>query len=149
MSHMKRFRFSLEQVLHWRRIQFDEAALRLRQLEQEKSALEKNSEENRSLLQLAIQQVTGNLLVDPQELRSLANYRAHAERRKNELDAKIQHCIQKIQQQRTQCAAAHRELKLLEKLKERRLDEWRKLTDRELDELASETFLAQWTRRIG
>ncbi|MGH9628020.1 MAG: flagellar FliJ family protein [Bryobacteraceae bacterium] len=143
---MKRFRFSLEQVLHWRRIQFDQAALRLQQLEQERSALEKESEELESGLQLAIQQVTGKLLIDPQELRSLAIFQTHIERRKEELAATIQGCIQRIAQQKKQCVHAHTELRLLEKLKERRLDEWRKLTDRELDELASETFLAQWAR---
>jgi hypothetical protein len=41
---------------------------------------------------------------------------------------------------------ARRRCRLLEKLKERRRAEWEKARDRELEELASESFLARWNR---
>jgi hypothetical protein len=34
---------------------------------------------------------------------------------------------------------------LLERLKERRLEEWRLAGNKETEDLASETYLAQWT----
>ena len=39
---------------------------------------------------------------------------------------------------------ARRRCRLLERLKDRRLAEWSKARDRELEELASESFLARW-----
>jgi hypothetical protein len=40
----------------------------------------------------------------------------------------------------------HRRVRLLEKLKDRRLGEWRLAWQRETDSLASEAFLARWHR---
>jgi len=42
---------------------------------------------------------------------------------------------------------ARRRFRLLEKLKERRLAEWQKVQERELDQIASESFLAKWNLR--
>jgi hypothetical protein len=42
---------------------------------------------------------------------------------------------------------AQRRCRLLERLKERRLAEWRTASDRALEELATESYLARWTRR--
>ena len=42
---------------------------------------------------------------------------------------------------------ARRRCRLLERLKERRLAEWTTARDRELDELASESYLAKWNRQ--
>lgn len=41
---------------------------------------------------------------------------------------------------------AQRRCRLLERLKERRLAEWRAANDRALEELATESYLARWTR---
>jgi hypothetical protein len=42
---------------------------------------------------------------------------------------------------------ARRRLRLLERLKDRRMAEWRAARDKELEELASESYLAKWQRR--
>jgi hypothetical protein len=41
---------------------------------------------------------------------------------------------------------ARRCCRLLERLKERRRAEWQAATDREMEELAAESFLAGWSR---
>ena len=41
---------------------------------------------------------------------------------------------------------ARRRCSLLERLKERRLAEWTHERDRELDEIAAESYLARWSR---
>jgi hypothetical protein len=43
---------------------------------------------------------------------------------------------------------ARRRFRLLERLKERRLAEWRLALDKDLQELASESYLAGWARRM-
>jgi hypothetical protein len=42
---------------------------------------------------------------------------------------------------------ARRRFRLLERLKERRHEDWRLARDRELEELASESYLARWAGR--
>jgi hypothetical protein len=42
---------------------------------------------------------------------------------------------------------ARRRCRLLERLRERRWTEWQLARDRELEELASDSYLAQWNRR--
>jgi hypothetical protein len=42
---------------------------------------------------------------------------------------------------------ARRRCRLLERLKERRWAEWQSAAGRELDELAADSYLAQWARR--
>jgi hypothetical protein len=43
---------------------------------------------------------------------------------------------------------ARRRFRLLERLKQRRLEDWRLAGDKELEELASESYLARWTGRL-
>jgi hypothetical protein len=53
---------------------------------------------------------------------------------------------EEILKQRARVVDANRRVKLLEKLKDRRLVEWRLAWQRETDSLASEAFLARWQR---
>ena len=41
---------------------------------------------------------------------------------------------------------AQRRCRLLERLRERRLSEWRTAEDRDLEQLATESYLARWAR---
>ena len=50
----------------------------------------------------------------------------------------------KLAEQQKIMLEACRRSRLLERLKERRLVEWRGACDREVDELAAESFLAKW-----
>jgi hypothetical protein len=42
---------------------------------------------------------------------------------------------------------ARRRCRLLERLRERRWTEWQQARDRELEELASDSYLARWSQR--
>jgi hypothetical protein len=44
---------------------------------------------------------------------------------------------------------ARRRSRLLDRLRERRLEEWEATRDKELDEIASESYLAQWNRQAS
>jgi len=43
---------------------------------------------------------------------------------------------------------ARRRFRLLDSLKQRRFEDWRLARDKELEELASESYLARWTGRL-
>jgi flagellar biosynthesis chaperone FliJ len=53
----------------------------------------------------------------------------------------------KLEECRNAMLEARRRCRLLEKLKERRKADWTVALNRELEELASESYLAQWNRR--
>jgi hypothetical protein len=41
---------------------------------------------------------------------------------------------------------ARRRFRLLERLKDRRMAEWKQAGDREIEEVAAESYLARWSR---
>jgi len=55
-------------------------------------------------------------------------------------------CAKRTRDQQQRCLLARRDEQLLLKLKERRLHEWQYEMQKELDENASEAFLAKWNR---
>ena len=77
---------------------------------------------------------------------SLSIYRAHVRRSESRLAAERQACQRALAERKTALLEAQRRCRLLERLKERRHAEWREGVDRELQELASESFLARWNR---
>ncbi len=67
--------------------------------------------------------------------------------RVKELALKRLECQKELAAQQAALVEARRRCRLLERLKERRATEWRSAADRELEELASDSYLAQWARR--
>jgi hypothetical protein len=55
--------------------------------------------------------------------------------------------VRKLAAQEAAMLEARRRCRLLERLKERRGGEWRMAENREVDELASESYIARWNRR--
>jgi len=62
------------------------------------------------------------------------------------LAAKRSECARMAAAQQASMLEARPRLRLLERLKERRLAEWTAACDREMEEVASESYLAQWGR---
>jgi hypothetical protein len=54
---------------------------------------------------------------------------------------------QKLAEQQKLMLEARRRCRLLERLKERRFTEWTATRDREVEEIAAESYLARWGRR--
>ena len=79
------------------------------------------------------------------ELEALGEFRLHVRRRR----ARNRHTESRRRcgtwrNAETAMLEARRRCRLLERLKERRLAEWTRERDRELEEVASESFLARW-----
>ena len=56
-------------------------------------------------------------------------------------------CEQQMASQRQRRREAQRQCRLLEKLEQRRRAEWRVEADKEMENLAAESFLARWNRQ--
>jgi flagellar export protein FliJ len=141
---MRSFKFSLERVLGWRRIELRTEEARLAPLVAESCRL--------SVAHLAIigahERAQRDLLssgpVDGAQLEALARYRTRLEKQKTVVEQKAQLCREQIAAQQVRIIEAQRRARLLEKLRGRRLEEWRVAGEREMENFAGEAFLARW-----
>lgn len=141
---MKKFEFRLERVLEWRN-----------------TKLEKEREKQRTLLaelesiEAAVRQCEVELrapyeaVMTGRELAVRQSYRDRLERMLEMLAQKRVDCQRRIAAQNAEVVKANRDVRLIEMLKEKALERWHAAMDREIEELASEAFLAQWARKMS
>jgi hypothetical protein len=143
---MKRFQFPLQRVLEWRSIHMRSAEEKLTRLQEEQAALVHRETALRAaeikaevgLLKLAV--------MDGSDLQSLAAFQLKMRAQRAELqEARVKNQAQ-IVQQRTRVLVARRDFRVVEKLKEKRLQAWTYMSDRETEETAAENYLARWAR---
>lgn len=143
---MKRFTYRLEQVL----------ALRSLRAKVEESALEKLHAELHTVAARTVQikldrDRAGKELVagghaTGVELAFLDSFRKGADMETARLETAQVRCRAKIQAQMTVVADRRRDVRMLEKLKEKKFQDWQRETTREMDRQASETHLARLHR---
>ncbi len=144
---MKSFHFRLEKVLEWRRTQleleennFRKQVAALAELDRQAAEIEAAGKRSESIVR-AWNPVAGS------ELEALDRFRLHVKNRELEMQVPREEARRRLAAQQQVMLEARRRLRLLEKLKERRLAEWRAECNKELEEMASESFLARWTGR--
>jgi len=146
------FRFPLQKVLDWRRTELDLAEARFRQEVEALANLDRLRAQMEAAENAAEQQVRSWNPVAAGELEALGSFRVHMKSRLAGLEKPRGECLARLAERRQQMLEARRRLRLLERLKQRRLAEWTVARDHELEEVASESYLAQWNRhksRIG
>lgn len=143
---MKRFRFQLETALTWRRQREQAERARLETLAARKAQLQGRKHEVEQSWIEARQATVSRREVEGAELAALDAYRRAAGAEQARLDGQLAALEQDIERQRAVLVEAGRQTRLLEKLKETKRAEWRRQTDRLLEEEASELYLAQWSR---
>jgi len=144
---MNAFRFRLERVLEWRRGQLDHEELLYKQQAAALAALDRErhavAESGR---QAEVQVRSLNPLLG-RDLAGLDGYRGYVRNREAELEGLRAACERRLAERRQAMLEARRRFRLLEKLKERRRTEWQGAADKEIEELAGESYAAQWTRK--
>lgn len=85
--------------------------------------------------------------IDSADLAALETYRQWVDRRQIELEGEAARLEAAIAAQRRTLLEASREFRLLEKLRERRFAEWKRLAETEFEAEAGELYLAKWQRR--
>ena len=139
---MNSFRFPLKRVLDWRRTQLELEEARykqqvaaLAQLDHARAEIE--AEGIRAEVQV---REWGN--VTSGDLAALSAFRLRVKSQEARIAAQRLECARKLAEQQKAMLESRRRCKLLERLEERKLAEWRSARDKELDELAAESFLA-------
>jgi hypothetical protein len=143
---MAQFQFSLEKVLRWRSVELAAEEAKLKALVQEQLHLqtklaEVSAERSKLISSLAS---LPNLRGD--DLRTLTACGLRMRRGAEDLAQKLLRCGRELPIQRKKYGEAKRRVRLLEELKDRRLQEWKYQESVLLEELASESFLANWNR---
>jgi flagellar export protein FliJ len=142
---MTRFRFSLERVLELRRTQLKVEEVRLGQTEAALAELDgTRAEIDRAALRAETEVRAGEIAGF--DLAALAAYRHRARERSQEIAGKRAARERELEGLRTSAMEARRRVRLLERLRERRHAEWQAAAGKELEEMASESYLARWAR---
>jgi len=143
---MARFQFSLDKVLRWRVLELAAEEAKLKRLVQQEQHLQARRAAM-SLHRTEVAESPGTMSdVTGTDLRSVTVYGLRLRREAEILALELMKCQRELAAQRKNYNEAKRRARLLEELKERKLEEWNYEQGRLLEELASESFLANWNR---
>jgi len=144
---MKAFRFPLEKVLAWRRVQLEVEENKLRQLYADAARLDRERAGWEAAGIRAEADVREWTSLAGRDLEALAAFRVYVKQQERALSARRAECQQRLASGQQALLEARRRCRLLERLRERRLAEWQAGNDREIEQLASESHLAGIVRR--
>jgi len=140
---MKAFEFRLERIADYRRQQAEVARNELQRMT---ALLDRLAAERDSLEQRAIQ-MRANTMSRPdltgQDLMALSAYEDHASRTVKQIDLKKAEVAKQVDKQRSVVLETERNVKLLDRLRDRKFQEWQAESDRELDALAGDSHMAR------
>jgi flagellar export protein FliJ len=145
---MKKFRFPLDRLRAYRKIQFDTEQNRMQALLAESRRVEQRREALQQELEMARIPLREGGLLTAEELAAVgnfANYVDHQSRALGHLQRQIGHAIE---QQRQNLLEARRAVEALDQLRGRRLNQWRAEADREQENLVAELVVARWKTAV-
>lgn len=148
---MKKFRFPLDRLLNYRhsRLAAEQAQLeRLlaeqMRIEQARAALEREDRLIRESIQRAA-------VLTSEQLAAVAAFRRFAASEGLRLASEAAAAVSRVAAQREAVLSARREVEVLEKLREKRQEAWRRELDQETERQTAELVVARWSlsRRQG
>jgi hypothetical protein len=144
---MTKFQFPLQKALDWRRTQLELAQARLEQQLAELAGIDRERAELDAMGQRTEAEVRQFTLIEGGDLSALGSFRLRVKAHGQALAAKRAECQKELAARQTAMLEVRRRCRLLDRLKERRLTEWESEAGKELDQLAADSYLAQWARR--
>ena len=144
---MRSFQFRLHRVLDWYRKKQQVEEARLAECRNALIAVEGKIARLMAERASIDRDLLSRAAVPAADFLNLGRYRLRAQRLETEYIQERQRAELACREQMERVQKAQRQVKLLEKLQERRLDEYTYSVNRELDNLAAEAFLATWPVR--
>jgi flagellar export protein FliJ len=141
---MRDFQFRLEKVLDWRRIEFERERGRFQGLVAERNHREAARAELIAARLKADLELVSATTIEGRDIAAITGYRIRLDKERQLAEGRLADCRARLEAQRTQMIEAQRRLRLLEKLRLRRHQQWRTEMDGELERFASEAHLARW-----
>jgi hypothetical protein len=149
---MKKFRFPLERVRHYRQVQLEVEEAKLEQLFVRLRELDRFEKELEAQLRASEDDVrlcAARGEAEPALLAAMADFRDFVRRMGDKIQTARRQLEIELGQQRLRVVRASQNVKILDKLKSARRKEWQAEVDREIETVASENFLARWNRSSG
>ncbi len=143
---MKPFRFNLERVLEFQAAQLRAEEVKLQILNEEASNLRSALESLDEGCAEEEDKIRHATVLAGSDLQSLELYRRQIQGQKQRLRDRLADVARRLEAQREQLLKVRRKHRLLEKLKERRLQEWTIKSSKEIEQIASESHLARFVR---
>jgi flagellar export protein FliJ len=143
---MAQFRFALDKILRWRALELAAEEAKLERLLQEKikiDAMIDRVNKERSGLPGSISALSG---LQGSDFRAMAAYGIRLRQHVEKLKEAVARIEKGIVAQRKKFADAKLRLRLLEQLKERRMERWQYEEARRMETVAAESYLAGWNR---
>ncbi len=141
---MKKFRFPLERLLNYRRSRLAAEQARLDRLLAELTGIERA----RSSLEREERMVSESIrrlpVLSSDQLAAVAAFRRFAAAEAQRLAAEAAAAASRVAAQRESVLSARREVEVLEKLRERRMRDWRREMDQEMERQTAELVVARW-----
>ena len=142
---MKTFQFRLERVLAWRRAQTRLAEVKLEALHAELAGIAAHVQELARERDAAGRELLASGSATGLELALLDSFRKAADAEAARLEIARADCRRRLDEQMQAVTERRRDVKLLERLKERRLDKWQLDYAREIERDAIEAHLMRWS----
>lgn len=146
---MKVFRFKLQKILEWREMQLQIAQEKLEQLQRQLEFLNQQEEKIRAFYAEAECNMLACPVLTGSELQAMAGLKQRTQQQLYKVRVRKSECAAIVADQRARTLKARQDHLVLEKLRERRHQEWMYLSERELESTAAELYLATWTRDAG
>jgi flagellar biosynthesis chaperone FliJ len=142
---MPTFRFPLEKVLEWRRTELEIAEIGFKRESAALAEIDRRRAECEASGIRAEVQVRAWSPVTGRDLEALGSFRLQVKAREAGIAAERAAQVKKLEAREAAMLEARRRARLLERLQERRAEEWRTAENRALETVAAETYLAQWS----
>jgi hypothetical protein len=142
------FRFRLARVMDWYEKQSHLEAERLRMCAEQVVRMHSEIDQHKKDVLTHQMELLAKPNPEAHELAALGPFQRRAKKQEHRLHQKLKQSEEATEKQREISQAAQRRLRLIEKLRERRLAEHEYLFDRELEEIASEAYLARYAREL-
>lgn len=144
---MRNFHFRLDSALRWRQSRTLQRELELQVLLQTRSQLIRDRDAVRQERHTAVSELKFATVLTGADLLKLRHFVDASTTLENRLDLRIRETDQRCQEARRLFQEARRDQKMLETLRTKALEEWRKDSLKDMELVAGETFLANWARR--
>jgi hypothetical protein len=142
------FRFRLSRVLEWYERQYQMETNRLRQCAERAANVRLELVWHRELRLANENQVLGLESLHGNDLRSRELYRKRSLLQESHLIRSCRDADRDLETQRLTTLAAQRRVRLVEKLRDRRRDEFNYLAGRDLEQVAADSWLAGFARDL-
>jgi len=143
---MQQFQFRLDRVLEWynRKTQLEEN--RLATCLGLVHTVERNIARLRAERDAIEQEILQRSPIPAPDFHNLGRYRLGARKEELDLAEEYRQRLASAEEQRLRVQRARQRVKLLEKMKDRRLQEYTIAASRELEAVAAEAYLARWSK---